>query len=175
MAAGVAGSFAAVGTHVVDTASDAVAAFRSARADSTRVRETLQRIAGERWQEEAFWFGHGTIQPGTHIVEFMPIGSHHTWWGLLFVKGVVGFAALAVPLAWQALATLIDAAQCSRGRLPLSIVMTLILLSFGENIEIEAYMLWPGLLILGTHASEVACEERTECSETRSCDTNQHA
>ena len=33
-------------------AEDAVRAFKGARADSTRVRETLQRIAGERWRED---------------------------------------------------------------------------------------------------------------------------
>lgn len=29
--------------------------------------------------------------------------------------------------------------------------MTTALLSFGENIEIEAYMLWPGPILLGEH------------------------
>jgi hypothetical protein len=42
-----------------------------------------------------------------------------------------------------------------RGRLPLGIMMTLTLLSFGENIEIEAYLLWPGLMVLGIHAREI--------------------
>jgi hypothetical protein len=38
--------------------------------------------------------------------------------------------------------------------------MTLVLLSFGENIEIQAYMLWPALIVLGLHARELA-DERT--------------
>jgi hypothetical protein len=137
---------------------DGVAAFKGARADSTRVRETLQRIAGERWENEAFWFGHGTVAPGPHLVEYMPIGSHHTWWGLLFVKGLVGALALFVPLFWQTCLALLDAARGPRGRLPLGIVMTLVLLSMGENLEIEAYMMWPGLLLLGVHARELADE-----------------
>ncbi|MBR9842700.1 MAG: O-antigen ligase domain-containing protein [Rhodobacteraceae bacterium] len=128
--------------------------FKSARADSTRVRATLQRIARERWQEEAPWFGHGTVQPGPHIVEYMPIGSHHTWFGLLFVKGVVGLMALAVPLIWQTALAFKDAAVGPRGRLPLGLCMVMVLLSFGENIEIEAYLLWPALLCLGIHARE---------------------
>ncbi len=85
----------------------------------------------------------------------MPIGSHHTWWGLLFVKGVAGFCALLVPLLWQTALVLADAARGPRGRLPLGSVMTIVLLSFGENLEIEAYMLWPGLLLLGIHAREM--------------------
>ena len=148
-------ALAVIGPFVLQAGEDAASAFKSARADSTRVRATLQRIAWERWREEAVWTGHGTVQPGSHAVEFMPIGSHHTWYGLLFVKGVAGFLALLVPLAWQTGLALVDAARGPRGRLPMGLVMTLWLLSFGENVEIEAYMLWPGLLVLGEHAARL--------------------
>lgn len=154
--AGLTASLALFGPALAAAASDAVAAFKGARADSTRVREALQRIASERWQNDAYWFGHGTIQPGSHTVEYMPIGSHHTWFGLLFVKGLVGLLALLVPFVWQTLIALIDAARGPRGYLPLGVMMTLTLLSFGENIEIEAYLLWPGLVVLGIHARECA-------------------
>jgi hypothetical protein len=149
-------SMAVIGPMVMQSMADGVKAFKGARADSTRVRETLQRIAYERWKGEAVWFGHGTVQPGPHIVEFMPIGSHHTWYALLFVKGVAGFAALLVPMVWQTWLVMYDATRGPRGRLPMAIVMTLILLSFGENMEIEAYMLWPALMILGRHAREMS-------------------
>lgn len=157
--AATAASMAVLGTAIASAALDAVSAFKGARADSTRVREALQRIASERWQNDAYWFGHGRVQPGSHAVEYMPIGSHHTWYGLLFVKGLVGFIGLLVPFVWQfALATK-DSALRPRGYLPLGIMLTLFLLSFGENIEIEAYLLWPGLVILGIHARElVSCK-----------------
>lgn len=155
VAAGLMASLAVFGTALVTLAQDAVSTFKGARADSTRVRETLQRIASERWQNEAFWFGHGTVQPGSHAVEYMPIGSHHTWFGLLFVKGMVGFAAFLVPLVWHTFVVVIDAARHPRGYLPMGIIMTIVLLSFGENLEIEAYMLWPGLILLGVHLREV--------------------
>lgn len=154
-------SLAVVGSTLATAATDAVAAFKGARADSTRVRETLQRIATERWQNDAYWFGHATVQPGSHAVEYMPIGSHHTWYGLLFVKGLVGFLALLVPFGWQMWLAIKDAAMGPRGRLPLGIMMTLLLLSFGENIEIEAYLLWPALIVLGIHARELALPEAT--------------
>ena len=160
MMAALTASLAVVGTWLIQAAQSAVHAFSSARADSSRVRATLQRIAWERWQNEAVWFGHGTVQPGPHLVEYMPIGSHHTWYGLLFVKGLVGFFALLIPLVWQIALALIDSARGPRGFLPLGIVMTIVLLSFGENLEIEAYMIWPGLLILGLHARELADERR---------------
>nr|WP_247743064.1 O-antigen ligase domain-containing protein [Phaeobacter italicus] len=156
-------SLAVVGTALLSFVQNGITAFKEARADSTRVRETLQRIAEERWQNDAFWFGHGTVQPGPHLVEYMPIGSHHTWFGLLFVKGVVGFLALAVPLGLHICVVMVDAARNPRGRLPLGILMTMVLLSFGENIEIEAYMLWPGLVMLGVHLREMqadSCAER---------------
>ena len=153
--AGLTASMAVLGASLAAAANDAVAAFKGARADSTRVRETLQRIASERWQNEAFWFGHGTVHPGSHAVEFMPIGSHHTWFGLLFVKGLVGLFSLLVPFVWQTLIAMKDATLSPRGYLPMGIMMTLTLLSFGENIEIEAYLLWPALVVLGIHAREL--------------------
>ncbi|SLN27235.1 O-antigen ligase family protein [Pseudooctadecabacter jejudonensis] len=156
MAAAVTASMAVLGTQVAMAALDAVAAFKGARADSTRVRATLQRIASERWQNDAFWFGHGTVQPGSHAVEYMPIGSHHTWFGLLFVKGLVGLVALLVPFVWQTALAMKDATLSPRGYLSMGVMMTLTLLSFGENIEIEAYLLWPALIVLGIHAREVA-------------------
>ena len=154
-AAAVAASMAIFGGGILQIAQDGIAAFKSARADSTRVRETLQRIAYDRWQSDAVLFGHGTVQPGPHLVEHMPIGSHHTWYGLLFVKGVVGFGALLVPFVLQTWVAMADAVRGQRGRLPFGIMLVLLILSFGENIEIEAYLLWPAILLLGVHAREV--------------------
>ncbi len=154
--AGLTASLAMTADRLINGATTAIATFKNARADSTRVRATLQRIAEERWWEEAIWFGHGRPAPGGHIVEYMPIGSHHTWYGLLFVKGVTGFAALLLPLLFQMLLALVDSIASSRGRLPLGILLVIVLLSFGENIEIEAYLLWPGLMMLGIHAREMA-------------------
>lgn len=159
LAAIAAAGFAFVGGWALDQGRAAVEAFRSARADSTRVRETLQRIAEQRWREEAVWFGHGTVQPGPHLVEYMPIGSHHTWFGLLFVKGLVGFGAFLIPLMAAFAFAFVDAIRHPRGRLPLGVLMVMVVLSFGENIEIEAYLLWPALLMLGIHAREASEED----------------
>lgn len=150
-----AGSLAVIGAPLFQTVQDAITSFKQARADSTRVRETLQRIAGERWWNEAIWFGHGTVERGPHLVEYMMIGSHHTWYGLLFVKGVFGLLALAIPMIWQIGLAIMDAAKGQRGRLPLGLLLVFVMLTFGENIEIEAYMLWPALLVLGIHAREM--------------------
>lgn len=126
--------------------------FSSARADSSRVRATLGRIALERWQNEAPWFGHGVVENGPHLVEYMPIGSHHSWYGLLFVKGALGLLALAAPLAIAFVVMLRLAVQQPIGRAGLSMVMVLLLYSFGENLEMLAYLFWPALVILGCAA-----------------------
>ncbi len=164
LGASLAASMAAAWTPISHAVVDAVAVFRRARADSTRIRETLQRIARERWANESVWFGHGQVEPGPHIVEYMPIGSHHTWWALLFVKGVVGFAAFAVPFILHFLVCARDAIVHPNGRLPFGIMLVLLILSMGENIEIEAYLLWPALLLLGIHVREMRHRRGTASS-----------
>jgi hypothetical protein len=136
-------------TQIKDGLNDATQAFINARADSSRVRSALARIAYHRWESEAPIFGHGAIERGSHLVEFMPIGSHHTWYGLLFVKGAVGFVALALPLAWSFFELLAKAQRDATARAALGMVLVLMFNSFGENLEILAYLAAPGLLAIG--------------------------
>lgn len=123
--------------------------FSRARADSSRVRAALGRIAIDRWQSEAFWFGHGIVEKGPHLVEYMPIGSHHSWYGLLFVKGLMGAIALAVPMALTVAATFRRAITSRIGQLGLAMALTYWLYSFGENLEVLTYIAWPALLAIG--------------------------
>jgi ABC-type multidrug transport system fused ATPase/permease subunit len=132
-------------------------AFKGARAGSTRVRMALKDIAIYRWKTEAPIWGHGVVEEGPHIVEHMPIGSHHSWAGLLFVKGIVGFMALAVPLGFSFIDLLIKSTDSRRptAKVGLSIVMILFLYTFGENLEILVYLYWQGLLVMG-----IGCQEK---------------
>ena len=136
-------------SQITDAIDDAVQAFIGARADSSRVRSALARIAYHRWETEAPLFGHGAVERGSHLVEFMPIGSHHTWHGLLFVKGAVGFLALVLPLAWSLFELLAKAQRDAVARAAFGMVLVFIFNSFGENLEILAYLAWPGLLVIG--------------------------
>ncbi len=137
------------GPMLMELTDAALAEFSSARADSSRVRATLGRIAIDRWQTEAFWFGHGVVENGPHLVEYMPIGSHHSWYGLLFVKGLLGAFALSIPL----LGTLFVLGKYSRrsenAQTGLTMALILALYSFGENLEILAYLYWPALIVIG--------------------------
>jgi hypothetical protein len=158
--AGLTSSLGVYGSDALNVVNSLIENFKGARVSSSRVRDTIQNIGYHRWQTEAVWFGHGTIERGPHIVEFMPIGSHHTWYALLFVKGLVGFFALFVPLVWQLVAVTIDAMQSLRGRLPCALMLNLIILTFGENLEVEVYLLWPAYVLLGIHAREMYLEKR---------------
>ena len=140
------GWFAPQIAQLIDQAS---ADFTGARADSSRVRATLGRIALDRWQHEAPWFGHGIVERGPHIVEYMPIGSHHSWYGLLFVKGLTGALALAGPLLFSLIYIGGAAARAPVARVAFSMLFTILLYTFGENLEVLGYLIWPGLILIG--------------------------
>ncbi|UDL07032.1 O-antigen ligase family protein [Marinobacter sp. CA1] len=146
--------FAFIGPWLIEGIGTVYENIKAARADSTRVREALARIAIERWRSEAPVWGHGIVERGPHLVEYMPIGSHHSWYGLLFVKGVVGFTALAIPLfvSFILLIPKIHTSDIARtGCLSCGL---LFFYTFGENLEILAYLIWPGLMAIGMAHAE---------------------
>lgn len=123
--------------------------FSEARADSSRLREILGRMALKGWEEAPIW-GHGIVAPrGILFTKFMPIGTHHTWFGLLFEKGMVGLIGLAFPLLWSFTDLLYKAYKNQTAKVGLSVVLVLFLFTFGERIEGLVYLYWPGLVIMG--------------------------
>lgn len=143
-------------TSILTAVSDYWEGFKGARAGSTRVRFALKRIAFHRWETEAPIWGHGVVEGGPHLVEYMAIGSHHTWAGVLFVKGLVGFVALAVPMLVTLLDMLRRAASSSYrlGSTGLGVIIILFMYTFGENLEILVYLYWPGMLVMGMALQE---------------------
>jgi hypothetical protein len=152
-----------VGLPLIESVLDLYQQVKESRPGSTRVRATLAELALQRWQFEAPIWGHGIVERGPKIVEHMPIGSHHTWYGLLYVKGLIGAVALAIPLLcsllylwWQA--------QCSDvATTALTLLIVITLYSFFENVEMLAYLYWPALIWIGyalnpihTHSSHCA-------------------
>ncbi|MBE1298598.1 MAG: O-antigen ligase domain-containing protein [Alteromonadaceae bacterium] len=138
-----------LGMPVYEFVMDSYEQIKQARPASTRVRAALENIAWQRWQAEAYWFGHGIVERGPKLVEGMPIGSHHSWYGLLFVKGLTGLLALAIPmfvtivyLFWQSQTSKL--AHCA-----LCMMAVFVCYSFFENLEILSYLYWPALLIIG--------------------------
>lgn len=134
--------------------------IKAARPGSTRVRNTLENIALQRWQSEAPIWGHGIVERGPKIVERMPIGSHHTWYGLLFVKGIVGLFALAIPLAITFVYLLINSFKSQVCYTALLMCIVLISYSFFENLEILSFLYWPALLWIGISLNPLKSGEK---------------
>ncbi len=153
LAAGLASIVTTIGIlstpQILALVSDFTDKFNEARAASTRVRKVLGSIAVHRWQSEAPIFGHGAVEKGSHLVEYMPIGSHHSWYGLLFVKGAVGFMALATPLGWTIIEMTAKAQADRVARCAFGVIVIITFYTFGENLEILSYLTWPGLLVIG--------------------------
>ena len=126
------------------------------RAGSNRVRKALNEMAFDRWWTEARIWGHGIVERGPHHVENMPIGSHHTWLGLLFVKGAVGFLALLVVMIWTTVELVIAAQAKREARAGLAVIFVMWFFSFSENLESLAYLYWPGLIMVGMGLGESA-------------------
>ncbi len=123
--------------------------LKKARAGSSETRDGLERIALYRWQTEAPIWGHGISEPGPLSVGRMPIGTHHTWFGLLFTHGLVGCVALAVPILWSFIDLLIKSQRYKTALVGLQIIMILGIFSFSEHFDGSVFVFWPGLLILG--------------------------
>lgn len=138
-----------LGEPILDWLFDRYAQVRDSRPGSTRVRGLLAEIAIERWQNEAPIWGHGVVEAGPKIVEHMPIGSHHSWYGLLYVKGIVGLLALAVPLLLSLIYLFYLSFSEARARTAFAIYIILFAYSFFENLEILSYLYWPALLWVG--------------------------
>ena len=129
--------------------------FSKARPGSSRVRAVLGRIAINRWQNEAFVWGHGTLSgKGPRIAGYMPIGTHHTWFSILYDHGLVGCLSLAIPLVWSLSELVFKAQKSLIAEVGLNIILILIIFSLGENIDGLTYLYWPGLVILGISFNE---------------------
>ncbi len=135
---------------------------KQARPGSTRVRSALANIAVQRWQTEALWFGHGIVERGPKIVERMPIGSHHTWFGLLYVKGLIGLLCLAIPMTATSIYLFYLSFYRQQARVAFALFSVFICYSFFENLEILAYIFWPALIYIGASLKPIAATEFKE-------------
>lgn len=138
-----------LGEPLYEFVMDSYQQVKESRPASTRVRTALENLAVQRWSAEAPIWGHGVVESGPKLVEFMPIGSHHSWFGLLFVKGLVGLFALAIPMGLSVIYFLFYFQKNIEARAALCFLIVFLCYSFFENLEILAYLYWPALLWLG--------------------------
>jgi len=140
--------FAIASDRLVHLFHDLKDKFRGTRVSSSRVRDVLARIGLRRWRESRIW-GHGRPGPGNNATAQMPIGTHHTWIGLLFTKGLIGFFAFLIPVVASLFILLYRFKQNQTAKVGLSFLIAFLFFSTTETIESMAYCCWPGLLIMG--------------------------
>jgi hypothetical protein len=138
-------TFSFTAMNAIETAIDG---FKGARKSSSALREVLQRVALDRFTEAPIW-GHGKQIAGPQILKKMPLGSHHTWIGLLFSHGLVGFTAILVATISTIVILALNAKQRPIARVALGIMLIIGFTSMGENMEKLAYLVWPALVLVG--------------------------
>lgn len=141
--------FGLLALPVIEWGLDGIQSIKDARPDSTRVRSALAEIAVQRWADEAPIWGHGIVERGPKVVEHMPIGTHHSWYGLLFTKGITGAIALAVPMLMTLTYLFFMIFRYGSGFAAMLLVLVIGLYSFFENLEILVYLYWPALIYIG--------------------------
>jgi hypothetical protein len=123
-----------------------------ARPGSSETRKTLARLSLEAWWNNAPIWGHGfTEAQGPPIVYFFPVGTAGcgTWINILYTKGLVGFIGFVVPFVWSFVDLLNKAQKSSTAKVGLSILLVFFFFSFSEELDLLAYLYWPGMLMIG--------------------------
>lgn len=160
------GSFllAIFSTTITNFISNFTTQIHSARATSSEARLNLIKISLDKWWKEAPVWGHGYTEPiGPAIVYFLPVGTSGcgTWVNLLYTKGIVGFMAFATPFLWSFIDIVSKAQKNAIARSSLSILLVFFFFSFTEELDLLAYLYWPGLLMLGLAMKEEVQSSRT--------------
>lgn len=138
------------GQQLITSLKDFKDGLDAQRSDSSRVRAMLARIARDRWESEAPIWGHGLgDDKGPYVVAFKPIGTHHTWFGVLYTHGLVGGIALATAMSLSLIELLIKAQKSKVAEVGLSVIIVLAAFSIGENLDGLVYLFWPGLVAMG--------------------------
>lgn len=156
-----------LGQPVLEFVLDSYEQIKASRPASTRVRAALANIALQRWESEAYWFGHGIVERGPKLVEGMPIGSHHSWYGLLFIKGLVGLLALAVPMFITGIYLFFYSQFSKVAQTGLCLLAVFVCYSFFENLEILSYLYWPALLWIGMAFNPVNTLDKDEMARMK--------
>ncbi|MBE9193369.1 O-antigen ligase family protein [Gloeocapsopsis crepidinum LEGE 06123] len=139
-------------TQITNFISNLTEQVHGARATSSEARINLIKLSLDKWWNEAPIWGHGYTEPiGPAIVYFLPVGTSGcgTWVNLLYTKGLVGFMAFAVPFLWSLIYLVIQAQRSAIAKTGLSIILVFFFFSFTEELDLLAYLYWPGLLMLG--------------------------
>ncbi len=144
-------------TVILDFLEVFIARFHSLRASSSAVRIALVRISLDRWWNDAPIWGHGFTPPsGSRYTDYLPIGTSGcgTWVNLLYTKGIVGFSVIFVAIFCTFIDVLRKAQKNPIAKVGLSTMLVFLLFSFIEELDLLAYIYWPGILVIGLAIQE---------------------
>jgi hypothetical protein len=129
--------------------------LRTDTKSSSSTREAIYELTLYLWRTEAPIWGHGlTGETGPAAIDRYPIGSHQTWYYLLYSYGLVGFLPCLMVTIWTLIKLLIQAQNDQQAKLCLGLFLVIVLNSFTDNIQSFAYLYWPALLMLGIHVKQ---------------------
>ncbi|MBW4513344.1 MAG: O-antigen ligase family protein [Scytonematopsis contorta HA4267-MV1] len=124
--------------------------FDNFRPGSSEIRYNIYQMTLEAWLKEGLIWGFGVRQEkGPKILAYLPLGSHHTWYGILYSHGLVGFMALFIAFVWSFLDLLIKAKESDIAKLGLNIILIIFICSLADNLEGFTHIYYPALIILG--------------------------
>lgn len=142
-------------TLLLDSFQEFFGGVKSARKSSSQLRGELERVAFDRWTDSPI-FGHGKQIPGPDFLKNMPIGSHHTWIGLLFTQGLTGFCLFFTPVVWSLIELSLKTKSNPVAHVALKALILVTFASFSDNIEKLAYIYWSTFLLIGAAYREVS-------------------
>jgi hypothetical protein len=119
------------------------------RGGSTKARDLLKQLAFDGWKESPVWGHGGMTANGPASVGYRGIGSHHTWYGVLYAYGIVAAIPLAIAFAWSLFDLITKVRTHKNAVVGICILFVLLVFSSVDNIDTLAYLYWPGLLMLG--------------------------
>ena len=132
---------------------------KSSRKSSSQLRGEIERVALDRWTNSPI-FGHGKQMKGPEFLKDMPIGSHHTWIGLLFTQGLIGFCLFATPVVCSLIGLSLKAKSNPIAHTALKVLIVIVFASFSDNIEKLAYLYWSAFLLIGiAHREAIPSEQ----------------
>jgi O-Antigen ligase len=145
---------------------DFIISVREFRSGSTKARDAIQQLALNAWKESPIW-GYGTLsENGPVSVGSRGIGSHSTWYGILYAHGLLGCIPLAVAFGWSFFELLLNLKTYRSAQVGLSILLMILVYSTGDNIDTLAYLYWPGLVVLGIAFKESSYDLKAEKTPT---------
>ena len=124
-------------------------------ADSGQLRGYINRMTLARWQSDAPIWGHGVIAEfgeGPRITQGIPLGTHSTWFAILYNHGLVGFMSLLIAFLYSFFHLFIKSIKhrdATTAKIGLMTLIVLAVFGFTEPIQVWAYVYWSLLLMLG--------------------------